>query len=37
MSFKDIGLVFMLTGITLTEIRTMFPIKMAKLIKYSKS
>jgi len=37
MSFIVIGIVFVLTGMTLKEIRTMFPIKMAKLIKNSKS
>jgi hypothetical protein len=37
MSFKVIWIVFVLTGMTLKEIRTMFSTKMAKLIKYSKS
>ena len=35
MSFKVAGIVFVLQGMTLKEIRTMFPTKMAKLIKYS--
>jgi len=36
MSFKVIGIFFVLKGMTLKEIKTMFQIKMAKLIKYSK-
>jgi len=37
MSFKVIRIVFVLMGMTLKEIRTMFQKKKAKLIKYSKN
>jgi len=37
MSFTEIGIFFMLKGMTLKEIRTMFPTEIAKLIKYTRN